>query len=492
MGRVIRIGAILMGVLLVTMTGGLGALRASSEPLPTMVVLIEAEYGKQYYALFEAQSGKFIPITPTYFAITGKGISPDGHWVYFVETQEREESGGDILSGRLRRVALIPHAPDDQLLLAGINFRDTVWSPDFKWLFYTDYTVHHLFVANPLTGQRYDLTSELPADHHIHSIRPSEMGFDGEWVMFAAWDDARFADVHYRVRLDGTGLEPIGNIDGMSISFSKPENAHWYVGHENRDYDNLYRVRDDLQASFLIELPEHNLYDTSFRYWLTDEIVLLQCRNGDLTHNTILAVRMTDGQILWMVNHVVEHQYLPEKHWVFFRHYDFTNHTYIMEVISPDGTERRVVPLAGGDVMDDTPLMDLFDWNSDSDWWFYAFYNFRMGRFELHRLSADWKTDELLWMDKYELAFHRWQDKNLIFSANTGYFHYAVTALYQLDSDTLEIEPIMQPTSRTSIIDMNGPTIEHDFQLIPLMVIGSGLMMVTLLWRWVDSRELHH
>ncbi len=475
MGRLMRIGAVLMGVVLMVMTGGLGVLRAASEPPPAMVILIEEEYGKQYYALFEPQSGKIFPITPTHFTITSKGISPDGHWLYFVEARETEENSGDILGGRLRRVALTLHPPADQLLLDGINFRYTKWSPDFKWLLYVDNPEEHLLVANPLTGERRILTNELPSNLRVPSHKIEGVVFDGEWVLFSAVESMGTDAIYYRVRLDGTGLEHIGNVDGINILFDKPKNGNWYIGNDVYG-DNFYRISADLQEAFVIDSRRPTLYNMEFSYWLTEEIVLLNCQNEILTYDTVLAVRMTDGQILWMVDHVVENRYLPHDQWVFLRRYDFTNRKYIAEIISVDGTERREVPVVGGGVMDERPPMSLFDWNSDADWWFYTFYNFTMGRFELHRLSADWQTDEMLWTDKDRLFIPEWQRKNLIFGSSTGGYTNYLTGLYQLDSDTLAVKRIIQPTSHTWIVDINGPNIERNFQPVPLVVVGVGLM----------------
>lgn len=487
MGRVIRISAVVMGVLLVGMMGGLGVLWARDESLSTMLVLINSNRG-EYYALLEPQSGKIIRITPFYYRITEIETSPDGRWLYFVETNETEAFHYAVsLNGRLRRVALGAHPPADEFLMSGSNFRLTALSPDFQWLLFSDDTTQDLIAANLFTGERRNLTTELPNNFH-YFITPSQIAFDEEWVMFSGWDDNRNIITHYRVRLDGTELEHIGDIDGIFISYEKPEKSGWYIGF---DHYSQYRVRKNLQEHFVID-PGRLMTEVKFKYWLTDKIVLLEGEDWELDCNTIFAVQITDGQILWMADYVVEHWYIRDGGMLFFRRFDYTLAKSVMETISPDGSNRRVVPIAGNDMMGDMPSMSLFDWRPNADWWFYLFHNDKLGRFELHRLSADWKTDETIWIDENHLSFQRREDNHLIFSTDERYPYRRITALYQLNSDTLEVKRITQLLRPTLIVDANGPSIDRDFQPIPLMVIGGGLMMGTLLWRRVHFRELHH
>lgn len=486
MRRVIRICAVLMGVVLVGMTGGLGVLRATSEPPPMMIVLVQAEYNKEYYALFEPLSGKITRITSNYEVLTSMDISPDGRWLYFMETTEREETLGHILDGRLHRVSLSPYHPTEELLLDSINFSAAILSPNFTWLLYTDDTEKHLFAVNPLTGERHNLTSELPSGLRIPSyqLRARAISFDGIWVRFWTSNGVR-DDIYYRVRIDGTGLEHIGEVDGIRILFDRPENASWYIGADSKG-DNFYRINNDLQESYPIVLSERSHHMGQLEYWLTDEIALVRGYVSSDRYYTLFAVRVTDGQILWTANQVVENWYPLGGHRVFFRRLDFILHKTIVEAISPDGTDRRIVLGDAGDAMKDPASMEIFGWTPGSDWWFYTLFNFQSKHYEFHRLSADWKTDEVIWADEKRIVFQKWQGKHLIFSTDMGRYYFDLTGLYQLDSNTFKVKRIMQPSSPTWIVDVNGPNIEREFQPIPLLVVGGGLMSI-LSWGRVSS-----
>lgn len=470
MRQVIRISAVVMGVLLVGMTGGLSVLRASSEPLSTILTVKELDDGRQYYALLHLETGRFIQLTSAYDRVTLIGTSPDGYWLYFVETKWSERLYQFELYGRLRRVSLIPHDLRDELLFERINFSGVKFSPDYQWMLYNDDVTGHLIAANLSTGKQVNLNHQLPVGQKANS-RYSCI-FDGEWMLFSASDWIADVNIRYRTRLDDSPLEFMGIADSLEFAKDKPKNGRWYIAF------GWYRVRDDFQQQFLIEFPRFVDYIT-FDSWISDEIVLFYgYRATDL--RTLFAVRLSDGQILWTFERVAQHWYSPENNLVFVLFIDANFERSIVMAISPDGTERHFVPIPRGEEM--FTELNVWEWSPENEWWYYAINNYYTDSYELHRLSADWKTDELLWTDKHPLKIVGQQGQRLFFAGIMASRPHELTDLYQLDTDTLAVKRIMQPSSQTLIVDANGPSIARDFQPIPLMVIGGGLIG-TLLWR---------
>ncbi|MBZ0320413.1 MAG: hypothetical protein K8L91_28630 [Anaerolineae bacterium] len=474
MGRVIWICSVVMGVLLLAMTGGLGALRASSEPSSTVLTVKESDDGTQYYALLHLETGRFIQLTSAYDRVTLIGTSPDGHWLYFVETKWRERLYQGELYGRLRRVSLIPHALRDELLFERINFSGAKFSPDYQWMLYNDDVTGHLIAANLSTGKQVNLNHKLPVGQKAYS-RYSCI-FDGEWMLFSARDWIADVNIQYRTRLDDSPLEYMGTSDRLTIGHNKPQNGKWYVGYSGPG-NQYYGVRDDFQQHFLIEFPQFVDYIT-FDSWISDEIVLFYgYRATDL--RTLFAVRLSDGQIVWTFEKVAQYWYSPENNRMFVLFVDFVFQRSIVMAISPDGTERHFVPIPRGEEM--FTELNVWEWAPENEWWYYAINNYYTDRYELHRLSADWKTEELLWTDKHPLKIVGQQGQRLFFAAITASRTHELTDFYQLDTDALDVKRIIQPSLPTWMVDINGPNIEREFQPISLMVVGGGLMGA-LLW----------
>lgn len=282
MGRVLKICAAVMGVLLVVMTAGLWIQRQNDPPELSLIYWQNGNSGDfSYTQLIE---NRLVAKSPFPQWARFAGASVDGAWLYFTE----QYGMGDGSDGQLNLYRMRQDQSYQQLVVGGIEeFR---WTPDHRYL---------LFIEN--VG-RDRLLYRIQADGSGRLQLPVEAGLsvsnwfylnDGRhlYVNVFNWDDARRLTTKiYYMALDGSDFHIVA--EGLSLR-GVTSDEKWLLVNAN---STPYRMRPDGSDLFQLYEPafgEHG-YST-MALLLTDEVVLL--RGEPPTDYRVL--RLTDGQVLW-------------------------------------------------------------------------------------------------------------------------------------------------------------------------------------------------
>lgn len=294
MGRVIRISAILMGVLLLALTGGLRW--THSQEQRDILVLLERANIPNRLSWLDPNAPQLTPIITDVEIITVAAMSPSREWLYFMGGK-KENYGADIWNGSLYRVR-IGELPE--VVVPHVDGWQIGKSSDRAWIFYpqeyqaTDGSKTIEFVRMELATAKTEvlMTVEMPNDVFVWR----DWSHDPEWIKYkvVCRDLSNPCTEYFRFSSGGTVAERIPDRP-YEIEFE----GAWLTQVTQDGYDLLYwREADGTRRPATTDWTSLGFLDLSAGVyaWLPDEPLLIV----SLDHEYVFwAVRPDDPNPIW-------------------------------------------------------------------------------------------------------------------------------------------------------------------------------------------------
>lgn len=376
MGRVLKIGAVVMGVLLVVMTSTMPTGHADDQ-IEIMVVLIDGyEHDRLYW--IDPDNPGMNPLTPEAGKIGVWGRSSDGTWLYYI-AGNREDYGADNWKGTLYRVR-VGDAPE--AIMEMENVYRVLRPPDLTWLVYGQIQeaadgqyVYNLIWRDLATQEQHVLAS-------IHSLQEVVHGYyirlsaDRQWIFFDLFyennDNPLGRHQFYRVGLDGTGLEDITQYAGDNGVARYLEGEDIYLASFN---NILYWQKSAGQYRRVIHHAQTVSRPDVVGWFAAERILVIQMPD-------VLAGYRPDAYApVWQLNNVQLARDYPEAHWIIYQQWD----DFTLWRMRPDGTD--LIALVTQRAWANWQL------TPDRQWLMY-----QVSDYEIRRVSIDGTQDELVFL----------------------------------------------------------------------------------------------
>ncbi|GIK66184.1 MAG: hypothetical protein BroJett018_39780 [Chloroflexota bacterium] len=294
MARVLRIGAGVMGVLLVVMTAGLWIRRATTEPEYGMLFrrsnnalilrIPDLNYTRQVLSVNGTLFGGSIVTQNRSILLTEKEIDNEVSTLFWLNLDSFERK--NILRARIWNAPSL-----------------VIPSPGEKWLGYTDYTEHYHFTCRLLnlqTAENLDLSDVLHVSQNTFCLEFSE---DNRWVYVVAEGELPNVEISYRIRLMDKFVENLserfGDVKVFPWSLDQPQIIGSIGG-------RLYRTDPtDIQWQPIInasptELLTDNYYE-SFWALLPNEQLMVISTSLDSKVQRTMGIPLQGGSPRWSV-----------------------------------------------------------------------------------------------------------------------------------------------------------------------------------------------
>jgi dipeptidyl aminopeptidase/acylaminoacyl peptidase len=225
------------------------------------VVLFADKGGRLYRRAIAA--GQPHPITPAFGKAASPVLSPNGHWVLFVHTDE----GRDVLA--------LVDAEGDQWpvkLVTGSDFyMQPVWHPDGERLAWIEWDHPNM----PWDGTRLKYARLLPGSKQVEGVELVAGGFEtpvfqpafspnGRWLSYIAeegeWDHLCLVDLSSGKRtilVEGGTLSQPAWVQGMRVYGWSPSSQHLYYLRCMECFASLWKVDSLTGESTPISLGEY-------------------------------------------------------------------------------------------------------------------------------------------------------------------------------------------------------------------------------------------
>lgn len=469
MGRVLQIGAGVMGVLLLVMTVGLWFRRATTEP-EYAIIYSQANKDRSFAVVLQMPAMNYSwQITPT-LAGTIPGISYDSDSISFVEQET------DAITTTLYRLNLNPF---EQSVIATWQLSNAQYvrlASNQQWISYekTDADNHtscHLLDVQ--TGHDHNLTD-------LFSTASNSLcwGFssDSQWLWFNLPPDGEFPSwaYAYRMRLRDGSIENIGErFGGAAIeAWSLEEKKVILLTNNGNPYTNrVYRTDpDNIQWQPILNPPPAVLTTTTYSEWIEDwlpEQKLLIVRvTYDEANQQIVAVPLEGGSPLWIVRNLSYLSYLRQNEWLYFQ--NNINRAYRMH---PDGTGFELVAelpigygLLSGQIIEDHDGIEWFYLGSyPTDTGQYVVWRVRLGNGQLEKIA---ESKERIFVGESS-PDHQW----LLFAttADESRFTY-----YRVRLDGTDKQLLLSDSNSRFLVWSLPPN--EPLQSALLLIIGIGLI----------------
>lgn len=392
MWRVLKIGAGLMGFLLILMTASLWISRLS-EPQP-QILFLQWDWAPngESFSLQTSNVKITRPVTPPLFHPSGPPVwTSDRQWGYFIAAESysgpqnlyRIHAGGCCFEKLLSNVERSNFSSPTQSLPV---------SPNGHWL--------NFGIANDSAVHLLNLD-----DRRIVNIPPQE-GFlknygiqfsdDSQRFLFYAVNENR-TERHYQYWLDEGRIENTSKLYGGAIQPFLTTDEEWLI---TKGINRYFRVRrDGSDREFLLPLPSWPRLPEGYREevvaWLPENhIVLLAVYNYEDTARTLMAFDIHSGVKLWMMDDLEYGGISSDGEWLLFSSRE------IIYRIHPDGTRfERVYGAAPGLSVG---KVWIFDSPSDGDW---LIFNEGMN---IWRMRWDGGNTEPIFSYPYSATFEGW------------------------------------------------------------------------------------
>lgn len=295
MKRLVRITILMLGVLLIVVSAEMTHQRDSHDATDILLMTaIRNGRDSVYLVGANGEDGAWRAIGPEYAAFTPKGRSPDGKWVYLMESNYHNPLN-------------IPYAENIRVRtngtqaqrLAGVNISGAMfWTGD--WVYYQYYDVvvgqSDLYRARPDGSRIENLTANFQWSVNVTQYSPPVLDPNGTWIIFNASDLNGYGGIF---RLDLTTGQ-IRNLIPQTASYvmvlGTSADGSWLV---LRVDDFLYHMRPDgnhLQP----------IFDNRGGYaavWQQADVVLANIYQADGS-TQLYAVGIADGQVYWQLPNI--------------------------------------------------------------------------------------------------------------------------------------------------------------------------------------------
>jgi Tol biopolymer transport system component len=246
-----------------------------------------------------------------------------------------------------------------------------------------------------------DTGSLRPITDFSESQRISNYVQFHQWIVFSLEKDNR--KTIYRVRDDGTGLQPIfGPTTARLQSVRWQSDGEWLLFHSDMEgMFDLYRMRPD--GSELQKLTDSRFRYTSPEWWNTnDEWILYGVSGENGSPQSLLRMRPngTEKDVLVpadpSISSVGDVYWSPDRKWLAYGVYtvDSTKNLFIRNMQTGEIVQ---VP--------DTPIIAFWNtWSPDSNWLIYTI-NFGIDEMQLFRIHPDGSDREALTQAGIDVSF---------------------------------------------------------------------------------------
>lgn len=466
MARVLKIACGLMGVLLLTMVGVMGAGRYEKGGLQ-LISIVYRDGNKWMLGWLTSDFRQMRPLgqycgTPYWFS---ELAAKDEYTAYFEDCAEKPRNGLNI-----KRVNLITGMED------GIVFNMVPYtmnkSPNYRWLVYLAWKDHDdgRWVRITPDGQEaLDLTANVPAQIMPHEESPAFFSPDGKWVYVMGKTRANSQFDIYRIRIDGNEWENLTTQVDENLFFwndqqSKPDGLPLLIG----------------QEYFLMDFEDHTLrqFQPSGQDKMASETIVAEFPTKNLKvisvsgdWSGLQGISTIDNTTLWEAPDRYFVWSSPEEEWLYFTQVSI----FVVEQMRWDGTSRRII---------DPPIgMITRRWANDGEWLIFSMFNSTSNQHEINRMSPDGQIMETLFISPYEsslISISPDEEWLLFTNSNTVY------AMYPDGSKLTQIHPLDSYTFDHIVRFL--PTINHHWQPPILAVIALTLIATPIMFSRLDFR----
>ncbi|MBZ0316267.1 MAG: hypothetical protein K8L91_07610, partial [Anaerolineae bacterium] len=440
--RVLQAAVVLMGGLLLMMTGMVGQARYDTGPL--FPVMVQSGVDPAHYLWLEAVTGKRIGVIPhdTYI----DEWYPRKQGIFYGGVDQAGRGGVYLWSSVGHQSTFLTHAggfsvsPDGQWLVAtwgrtsvgrgGLGSRLKIMRTDGSQVFFPTQTVE-----DELGIERNPILSMSP---------------DGEWALFSVYTDPSNTDL-YRVRRDGTGLQNLTiHIQGNS------EKIVWLTGSNQWVIAvgaRLYWV-DHPGGTVRPVIPDGEGRQEIIG-WLPDARILIVEFGRD--YRTYRGVR-PDGTIVWELPRAFCSPLSADYEWAFWCQLENQEHVLVR---AADGSMRPFK----------SPFIYLNGilprhWSPDGQYLLFQVYQGDYGQNELWRFDAKNTEFQLVWATEWILTSEWFPDSSKILA------HDLMVGFWCMNADGSEHHRITGKELGTHNIIGWGPTIDRPMNGNALAGIG--------------------
>ncbi|GIK67683.1 MAG: hypothetical protein BroJett018_54770 [Chloroflexota bacterium] len=453
--RVFQAAVVLMGGLLLMITGMVGVARERiDEPLRWIVVCCETNqtFVSALY-IVEPSSGKYRRLTPYYDQIFLLAIHDD--WFYY---------SGRMFTDELPSIYRVRLGHRENYLVGQAKSDPNGFSPTMKWIVFNrpDASGEQWYSISTSGGSEIPLTDVLKGQNvelQDPYFRPI-FAPDDEWVIFQAADHSSGSLEIYKARLGGSELQNLTaelNSALLIGYFPKPIGLVILVTPEDRRRASLYSLdMVSYQIKSLIPIDKQVLGETV--WWLGQDRLGYYAENG-----LIQVTEITSSAVIWEEDNVNGFWSSPDGDWALMLKY---NQTVITR--NGDGSQRQEL----------TPPFDFsfpleFSWAFERD----AVYFVRSYDPSIH-IGEIWRADMATGQFTRIYEFNGfiegfWQSSDgtqLAVSATRG----VQEQLFVMDSDGEDITeiPNLDPSGYVARNIVWGPTIDRPINGNALMGVG--------------------
>ncbi|MBZ0320978.1 MAG: hypothetical protein K8L91_31475 [Anaerolineae bacterium] len=370
MWRVLKISAVLMGIVLIAMTVGLWI---TERTWPTdMMVVKETHNDFDRLILLNPDTGETKPLTPEYNWIVWMGWGFDGSAVFFA-IDSRPGYG------------IYRALPDDGTIIRLTNTTTErgFLTPDGRWIVfreglgnpnYRDIAAIRLDGIKTINLMHVDPFSPL-VYFAAGGIHPS----DSQTVYFIA--DLQYTDL-YRVGLDGRNLQNLTVDVDESLGPIRWLDDRWLLL-ENAMRDLVVISADGREFHWVTSFQNSNFYANIVDYFPQTHRLYLITYARDSFESHLIAINTMDWQQAWSIAlgepNAPANVYLSPNHkWLLFKHYAFPN---LVGAMRTDGQQQRVLR-----VPDSRFIINL---SPNGEWMLFVGYDATIGGNGLWRAKWD-------------------------------------------------------------------------------------------------------
>lgn len=469
MGWVLRIGAMVMGVLLVIMTAGLWGVQATHGPsVPILTIQSDISFDtypvqmKERLAITGLGMTMARPITPDFRSIIFLRTSADGEWNYMLAADEASvASANSIPVGTIYR--LRGDGTQRQIIakavMPAVSYLDTVtFTADEQWIIYVGLTFQPAGTRIDLYRVRTDGTGlfNLTAnfDKPIVDIAPL-LSADEQWLIFGVLGSQE--DI-YRVPLIGGPVENLtANLPDMRLNPSQ-FGGDWVITWQYKEeaYFQLNVQTGQLLPLFDVVGSEQRLNVRA----LPPTINLVLVRT--YSDNRWRAFRFGETIPIWEIDAIGSNIYAtPDGEWLVW------STEQGLEKIRLDGTERQLLS-------EDGYVFDEKQFSPDAQWVYYFGVDPKLG-FSLKRVQIATGHVEALHAAKWseEIYPQAWSAEGDTLLITAVYYPQGTfqQLLYSFQPATNIFEEIRELKVHETFLGL-GAELNRDWQ--PILMLGAG------------------
>lgn len=468
MGRVLGIGAGLMGVLLVVMTAGLWFRRATTEP----------EYGMLFHQSNDDDSTTVVlrvpelnyvrQVTPTFDAKWTFSWTEENRLILFV-AREVGNSISSLYKFNLDTLKLEIVASGQ---IGGYEM-GILLAPNQQWLM--SYESCQIFDVQ--SGETRNLRDLFPG---FKAVLCEGFSPDSQWIWVVALRDGERNEAKhsYRIRLSDGFIDYVGERIGNAQVLYRSLETEWAIGEiiTNRTRRYYRTDPDNIQWQPVINASPAVLstdrYQEMFGDWLPEYRLLIIHVTYDGANEQEVAVPFEGGPPAWIARNVRYLRYLDHPDWLFFQ-----GHQGKIYRMHPDGTGfALIVSLPSSSVsrweyviedQDGTEWLYLDSYPDQRDTGSYIIWRVQLDGTDF---EAVLKSDDMLYVGDWS-PDHKWL--LLETGVDDAWDIYHKARLDGTDKQFVLADP------HSYFFDWSlSPT--KPSQPVLLLIIGSGLMGISM------------